>query len=85
MPKPRTEAREQRRIARDLARRQAITAVEYLLSVRPGSLPQSEFPAYDAEVRRIVERMRLQYRLRADLAHCPALARGDTPGADEPS
>lgn len=85
MPKPRTAAREQRRGARDLARRHAIGAVEDLLTTIPPALAHRAAAAYDAELRRIVERMRFQYRLRAEPAHSPTLARGDNGTTASPS
>lgn len=81
MPKPRTLAREQRRLARDLARRDAIRAVEACTLGAPLPLTTRETQeAYLAEVRRIVERMRFQYRLRAEPTPRPelALALGDS-------
>lgn len=77
MPKPRTEAREQRRIARDLARRHAISSVEMLIEPTNAVYNGPVTVAYQAEVRRIVERMRFQYRLRAEPTPRPEAATGD--------
>ena len=75
MPKPKQHAREARRAARDLARRHAIEAVGRIAYISPLIAEPS---AYLAEIERIVDRMRGQYRLRAEPAH------GGTAPAAEP-
>jgi len=73
MPKPRTRAREQRRLARQVATADAIAALDELAAADRPNIPPAALPAYRQAINR--------YRKWLARAHCSPPAPADPPGA----